>query len=872
MERPTGLGKLQTGEWDALQEIADRFEEAWQKVADPQQGPDLVQFLPPPEDLLRPTALQELIKTDLEIRWRRRQTLGLEHYLEKYPELGPRQAVPVALLYEEYRVRQLYGDKPAVSAYQERFPEQFEALTRLVQQQPLPTLVTGLTQPGVVERPQAPVTGQQVVPSDSAGPAGPGKTLTNLVVVGDAPPAPPPKGTLASATNPLGGSSGLLSMGGGYNLIKRIGSGGFGEVWRADAPGGVPCAVKIIFRPLDHDEAQRERQSLELIKGLRHPYLLATTNFQPLDDRLVVVMELADGSLRDRLKECRKLDPPGIPLPELIRYFRESAEALDFLHQQHVLHRDIKPDNILMLQRHAKVADFGLARITEASMASASGSGTPAYMAPEVWRGKVSDRSDQYALAVTYAELRLDRRLYSSRDMMEIMLDHLERVPDLKPLPEAEQQVILRALAKEPEKRFGSCLEFVATLEDALAPQLAQGGGVRGSARPATIPEGPSLPGRGSMGATFPEGPGGLRPVSATGGGTELLHPPTAPDGTLKKRWNDATGGTVVVPERPSRRRFLQVLGGAVAAGGLGVAAALVAPRFFRKPDDKPDIPGGSGLATGQEPQPGSDVVADRVHLDPDKLNCVTNAEAKVYTDFKKYRLYTRIDFRYPDGTTLVPFVLVPQERPQDPPSFYIMKYKVTNDLFRFFAENHPDLVVTSDWQKGGMANRLNVGSGNPHHPVFRVTPEQAARFAEVMMRGRLPSALEWDKAAGEFDVGIKTDGPYVKEPPTKGKIAVDRVKQGPMEVGEAPEDESFYSCRDMAGDGREMTRTVQDADREIPLANPKSEDVVTLRGKSYIDTKPYEFRDHLASGALKYRDSQAYVSFRVVLDDLGLR
>src|SRR4029077_7882518 len=115
-----------------------------------------------------------------------------------------------------------------------------------------------------------------------------------------------------------------------------------------------------------------------------------------------------------------------------------------------------------ILKRHAKLADFGLARLQEqGESVSVSGSGTPAYMAPEVWRRKVSERSDQYSLAMSYAELRLDRRIIASRDMMDIMLEHLDKPPDLSPLAEPEQQVLHKALAKDPDKRYPSCREFV---------------------------------------------------------------------------------------------------------------------------------------------------------------------------------------------------------------------------------------------------------------------------------------------------------------------------------------------------------------------------------------------------------------------------
>jgi serine/threonine protein kinase len=259
---------------------------------------------------------------------------------------------------------------------------------------------------------------------------------------------------------------------GGYKLLHRIGCGPSSEVWRAEAPGGFPAAIKVIFGAVDREEAKRELAALEVIRGLRHPFLVQTQAFWSQKDRLYIVMELADASLRGRQEACRKDGLRGIPPAELLRYFREAAEGLDYLHAQHVLHRDIKPENILLLQGHAKLADFGLARL-HSRVATDTGAGALLYMAPEVYKGKIAPSTDQYSLAMAYAELRLDRRVLPDSNLVELTWSALIRetqrlIEDaIAPLPEAEQQVILKALSKDPSERYPSCRAFVQALEQA---------------------------------------------------------------------------------------------------------------------------------------------------------------------------------------------------------------------------------------------------------------------------------------------------------------------------------------------------------------------------------------------------------------------
>src|SRR5579862_6447899 len=126
----------------------------------------------------------------------------------------------------------------------------------------------------------------------------------------------------------------------GYRLIERIGGGGFGEVWRAEAPGGLHKAIKFVFGDLRGagdagQRAEQELKALSRVKTVRHPYVLSLERYDIIDGQLMIVMELADRNLWDRFKECRAQGLPGIPRDELLRYMEESAEALDLMNQEY---------------------------------------------------------------------------------------------------------------------------------------------------------------------------------------------------------------------------------------------------------------------------------------------------------------------------------------------------------------------------------------------------------------------------------------------------------------------------------------------------------------------------------------------------------
>ncbi len=251
----------------------------------------------------------------------------------------------------------------------------------------------------------------------------------------------------------------------GYTLEEMIGRGGFGEVWRADAPGGLKKAVKFVYGTQDQTRASRELRSLERIKGVHHPFLLTLERFEIVDDQLVIVTELADGSLEDVFKRNRDRGSCGIPREALISHLQDAADALDYLHECYQLqHLDIKPGNLLMVGGHVKVADFGLLKdLTEADCSLVGGL-TPIYAPPEVFDGRPSLHSDQYSLAVMYQELLTGTRPFSGRTIAQLATQHVHSAPNLEPLPPSDRPVAARALEKSPERRFPNCKEFVKAL------------------------------------------------------------------------------------------------------------------------------------------------------------------------------------------------------------------------------------------------------------------------------------------------------------------------------------------------------------------------------------------------------------------------
>lgn len=256
----------------------------------------------------------------------------------------------------------------------------------------------------------------------------------------------------------------------GYRLIEPIGSGGFGEVWKCEAPGGICKAIKFVHGSDDDlgdrdKRAEEELRAVQHIKSIRHPFLLSIDRVEVVDGELIIVTELADQNLHELLLKYRSLGKPGVPREEILTYLREAAEVLDMMNLKFDLqHLDIKPRNLFLVSNHVKVADFGLVNSLGVSGKVHIGAITPLYAAPELFQGQLSRHCDQYSLAIVYQELLTGTLPFAGRNSRQLLLQHTQAEPNLDSVPINERPILARALAKNPDHRYASCMAFVRAL------------------------------------------------------------------------------------------------------------------------------------------------------------------------------------------------------------------------------------------------------------------------------------------------------------------------------------------------------------------------------------------------------------------------
>jgi serine/threonine-protein kinase len=273
---------------------------------------------------------------------------------------------------------------------------------------------------------------------------------------------------------------------GGYVILELVGIGGMGRVYRAEQTNlGRTVAVKIIHPHLVGEEnaAARFITEARAASRLNHPNSVAVIDFGRQDGQLYLVMEFLRG--RDLARVAYEEGP--LSFRRIVNVLRQTLAALGEAHHLGVIHRDLKPENIILEPMRTggdfvKVVDFGLAKVREAEEKPSITSpgivcGTPEYMSPEQGRGDPIDaRSDLYAVGVIFFQMLTGRLPFEAESPTQVVLMHISTPPPdprkiapERQIPEALVNVLLMAMAKEPEHRFSDADEFAEALADAMA-------------------------------------------------------------------------------------------------------------------------------------------------------------------------------------------------------------------------------------------------------------------------------------------------------------------------------------------------------------------------------------------------------------------
>jgi serine/threonine protein kinase len=648
-----------------------------------------------------------------------------------------------------------------------------------------------------------------------------------------------------------------------------------GEVWLVrHRELDVERALKLIVAKiaLDPDVQARFRREARALARFSHPNAVVVHDADLRPDRGIayIEMELVRGPSLDKLLK----DAVPMPLDRTARVVAQLCDVLQAAHDQGIVHRDIKPTNLMLAQdpssglERLKVLDFGIAKILGADdndQLTPTGStvGTPAYMSPEQIRGEagaVDGRSDLYSVGILLYELLTGRRPFTGT-VLSVTHDHLHTSPppfrEANPeasVPRAVEQVVMHCLKKDPARRPQTARQLAEAFRAAFSAPTS-------IPKPVTSTRRVRMPSRGR------------RRVAAASilVGMAVL---------LLAVLNTATVVLFRTSEHSVRLipSSLQLRAGETRSVTLQVTQRGLFPTIRVTPLGVYH----SGVKLEPVSTSGSNADSSWTYRVTTDLNATNRSGTRLdfYVVGRGWKQVVRLpltvlppEMRLPPGfrpaykAKLVPlgegifpeslwrtfpgsppvvFLLIRPRREDDPHPFYIMQDKVWAGLYRRFINGQPDPDDPN-------SERLRV-------PVMNVTAAQAESFARWLCDGngylgRLPTVSQWDKAAGLWDPAPLGRGPF-RIPWRGGGVAVSLPAATP--VGESPQDVSPFGCRDMAGNGLEWTRPLD------------ARSLVALRGRRFDAPEPLRYDDIRDKNGLESRDPHEpspAIGFRVVIE-----
>ncbi|HEX8991320.1 MAG TPA: bifunctional serine/threonine-protein kinase/formylglycine-generating enzyme family protein [Anaerolineales bacterium] len=518
-----------------------------------------------------------------------------------------------------------------------------------------------------------------------------------------------------------------------------------------------PVAIKVLHSYVEQDPDLRDRFQREarVVAGFRHPNIVQVYDFDTIEGHPYIVMEYLNGPtlgvhLRNLHAHNLRLSPR-----QAAQLLKGPAAALDYAHALGVIHRDVKPGNIMLhgtaneaaalhattVELDAVVTDFGLLRVAGATLQTSVGTiaGTPDYMSPEQATGSPTDyRTDIYSLGVVLYEMLAGRAPFDGDTTLTVIYKQInEPPPPIAGISAEMQAVVDRALAKKPADRYQSCAEMAKAYEAAISAPVAAPVAAAAAGETVRVPMQPA-------------------PASAPETAVPVNIPPSTPSEKL----------TLPRPAWVMPAAFA-----AMAVVVLGIAGILVAPRL---------IPGGG---TGPQPTATATVAADTATPAPG----LPAATDMIKLDAGQYQLGLNPADDFHAAQQMVALG-----------EFWIDKYPVTNSQYQQYMQ-----------QSGAKAPE--VWPGDSKQPVRGVTWDEASAYCAAVNK-RLPSEAEWE-AAGRGSGDHPPLFPWGNDPTDGGK-ALQLPDQDTYQIGTQPINVSSLGVYDLVG---EVWQWVGDAYASIP-------------------------------------------------------